>query len=88
MTWQFLNEYWADIDTLWRCNLQLVADFLLQKSDQILLLQNSWAELTCLGVIWRSRNTKGLIQLSYGKTIDLAKAKEMDHEEVGITYFS
>ncbi|XP_067943901.1 uncharacterized protein [Watersipora subatra] len=51
-------------------------------TDQVLLLQNAWAELTCLGVIWRSRHTEGLVKLSYGKTIDLGKAKEMDHEEV------
>jgi len=54
----------------------------LQTEDQILLLQNSWAELTSLGAIWRSRFTPGVIQLSFGKTIDLQKSREMDHEEV------
>ncbi|KAF6039960.1 Hr39 [Bugula neritina] len=50
--------------------------------DQILLLKNSWAELICLGAIWRSRFSHAVIHLSYGKTIDLQKAREMEHEEV------
>ena len=54
---------------------------LLQTQDQILLLQNAWAELTSIGVIWRSRHTPGIIQLSYGKHITLERAKQMNHEE-------
>ena len=56
--------------------------FVLQTEDQILLLQNSWAELVSLGAIWRSRFSHGIIQLSFGKTIDIKKAREMKHEEV------
>ncbi|XP_067948394.1 nuclear hormone receptor FTZ-F1 beta-like isoform X2 [Watersipora subatra] len=50
--------------------------------DQVLLLQNSWAELISLGAIWRSRFSFGVINLSFGKTLDLQKAREMEHEEV------
>lgn len=60
--------------------------YFLKTQDQILLLQNSWAELTSLGAIWRSRYTPGVIQLSFGKTIDMERAKEMDHEEVLMSY--
>ena len=56
-----------------------------QTEDQILLLQNSWAELVSLGAIWRSRFSHGIIQLSFGKTIDIKKAREMKHEEVSET---
>ena len=56
--------------------------FVFQTEDQILLLQNSWAELVSLGAIWRSRFSHGIIQLSFGKTIDIKKAREMKHEEV------
>lgn len=57
--------------------------FILQIDDQVLLLQNSWAELVSLGAIWRSRFTCGVINLSYGKKLDLQAAREMEHEEVG-----
>ncbi|KAF6023429.1 Hr39 [Bugula neritina] len=50
-------------------------------NDQVLLLKNSWAELICFGVVWRSRDAEGFVRLSYGKTIDMKKAKEMNHEE-------
>ena len=56
--------------------------------DQILLLQNGWAELVSLGAIWRSRFSSGEIKLSFGKSLDLQKAREMEHEEVGVMFFA
>ena len=48
----------------------------LQTDDQILLLQNCWAELLCLCIGWKSVHLIGEIRLSHGRrlSVDLAKA--------------
>jgi len=38
-------------------------------------------------VIWRSRDADGFVRLSYGKTIDMKKAREMNHVEVIVLFY-
>ena len=69
------------VDTCYTVSIKVTLD-VFQIDDQVLLLQNAWAELISLGAIWRSRFSFGVINLSFGKTLDLQKAREMEHEEV------
>ncbi|XP_074655139.1 steroidogenic factor 1-like [Tubulanus polymorphus] len=50
--------------------------------DQILLLQNCWAELLCLDCCWRSLQTPNEIKLSYSRSIDLEMARELGAVEI------
>ena len=54
--------------------IDLFTLFLLQTDDQILLLQNSWAELLIFNCCMKSIESRTEIFLPLGKTVDLEKA--------------
>ena len=49
----------------------------LQTDDQILLLQNCWAELLCICTCWSSIHNPSQLRLSYGRTLSLEQAHAM-----------
>ncbi|CAH8499479.1 unnamed protein product [Heterobilharzia americana] len=55
---------------------------LLDTDDQILLIQNCWADLLCLDCCWRSLPTPSEIRLTSSKCINLEAAREMGAEEI------
>ncbi|CAH8841651.1 unnamed protein product [Trichobilharzia szidati] len=55
---------------------------LLDTDDQILLIQNCWADLLCLDCCWRSLPTPTEIRLTSSKCINLEAAREMGAEEI------
>ena len=59
-----------------------VVCYLLQTDDQILLLQNCWAELLCLTSCWNSIGGDNEIRLSHGRSLTLDKADSMGLKEV------
>ncbi|TPP65226.1 Nuclear receptor subfamily 5 group A member 3 [Fasciola gigantica] len=54
----------------------------LDTDDQILLLQNCWADLLCLDCCWRSLPTPTEIRLTSSKCINLEAARELGAEEI------
>ncbi|CAL8074747.1 unnamed protein product [Calicophoron daubneyi] len=54
----------------------------LDTDDQILLLQNCWADLLCLDCCWRSLPTPAEIRLTSSKCINLEAARELGAEEI------
>jgi hypothetical protein len=50
--------------------------------DQILLLQNCWADLLCLDCCWRSLATPLEIRLTANKCINLDAARELGADEI------
>ncbi|CAH1786649.1 unnamed protein product [Owenia fusiformis] len=65
----------------WARNLP---DFMLTSTeDQIMLLQNCWAELLCLTLCWQSKELRTrTIRLCNGKQLDMALARGINFEEV------
>ncbi|KAH8859788.1 Nuclear hormone receptor FTZ-F1 beta [Schistosoma japonicum] len=55
---------------------------LLDTDDQILLIQNCWADLLCLDCCWRSLPTPSEIRLTSSQCINLEAAREMGAEEI------
>ncbi|CAH8498001.1 unnamed protein product [Schistosoma intercalatum] len=55
---------------------------ILDTDDQILLIQNCWADLLCLDCCWRSLPTPSEIRLTSSKCINLEAAREMGAEEI------
>ncbi|KAF5403390.1 Ligand-binding domain of nuclear hormone receptor [Paragonimus heterotremus] len=54
----------------------------LDTDDQILLLQNCWADLLCLDCCWRSLPTPTEIRLTSSKCINLEAARELGAEDI------
>ncbi|KAK3087017.1 hypothetical protein FSP39_000379 [Pinctada imbricata] len=54
--------------------------------DQILLLQNAWADILALDCCQRSIQSFSMIFLPFGKSIDMEKAREIGHNADELVY--